>query len=152
MTEYRCSYCEEELTINKNLVMVKDGKLIIYLHDDCVPFFSGGLKTYQLEKECGVELIGEVVVGAGGAKRVYGFENGKLHNEYGPAVERPRGTKEWWIDDHRHRIDGPAIEWDTGTKEWWLRGLCLTKEDWREKIKNLDNLDILPGFKTGDSL
>lgn len=27
--------------------------------------------------------------------------NGKLHREDGPAVVRPDGTKEWWVEGHR---------------------------------------------------
>ena len=28
------------------------------------------------------------------------------------------GTKRWFKDGKRHRLDGPAVEWFDGTKEW----------------------------------
>jgi hypothetical protein len=74
--------------------------------------------------------------------------NGKLHREYGPAIEWADGTKlwclngqwhrvdgpawegfdgtkHWYLNDQRHRTDGPAIEFPDGTKRWWLNGKCI---------------------------
>ena len=49
---------------------------------------------------------------------------GHAHREYGPAVERPNGRREWWQNGQRHRIDGPAIEYTNGgASEWWQNGL-----------------------------
>ena len=33
-----------------------------------------------------------------------------LHNEDGPAVIKPSGSKGWYIENELHREDGPAIE------------------------------------------
>ena len=33
-----------------------------------------------------------------------------------------KGTKTWFLNGKRHRVDGPAIEWANGTKEWFLNG------------------------------
>ena len=48
------------------------------------------------------------------------FVDGKRHRIDGPAFEWPDGHKEWWVDGKLHRIDGPAIEHTNGSKEWWL--------------------------------
>ena len=39
------------------------------------------------------------------------------------------GTKHWWLNGERHRIDGPAVEWDDGSKHWWLNGKKLDPEE-----------------------
>ena len=55
-------------------------------------------------------------------------EQGKLHREDGPAVERADGNKFWYRNDQRHREDGPAIEYADGTKFWYRNGQ-LHRED-----------------------
>ncbi len=50
------------------------------------------------------------------------IKNGKRHREDGPAVERPDGTKSWWVNGKRHREDGPAVEWANGDKLWYTHG------------------------------
>ena len=52
------------------------------------------------------------------------YLNGEHHREDGPAVERPDGTKQWLVKGKLHRENGPAIEWADGTKEWFLNGEC----------------------------
>ena len=61
------------------------------------------------------------------------FKNGKLHREDGPAIEWDDGTKEWYKNGQLHRDDGPAVERANGTKEWWVNGLPKEK---REKKGN----------------
>ena len=34
----------------------------------------------------------------------------------------PDGSKEWRLDGQLHRTDGPAIERARGTKAWYLNG------------------------------
>jgi hypothetical protein len=58
----------------------------------------------------------------------YRNNKGQLDRLDGPAIERPDGQKEWYINDHRHRLDGPAIERKDGSKEWWVNGQ-LHRED-----------------------
>jgi hypothetical protein len=67
----------------------------------------------------------------------------------GPAVINVDGTKEWWVEGKRHRVDGPAyigcggnhMEWyidgkrhrkgkpavmrDDGARQWWVNGELL---------------------------
>jgi hypothetical protein len=37
-------------------------------------------------------------------------------------AELTNGSKNWYLNDKRHRVDGPAIEWADGTKQWVLNG------------------------------
>ena len=48
--------------------------------------------------------------------------DGQLHRTDGPAVERPGGGQEWWVNGQLHRTDGPAIEWPNGDRQWWVNG------------------------------
>lgn len=54
--------------------------------------------------------------------------DGKLHCEDGPAITRPNGSQEWWLNGLLHRVNGPAIIWNNGDKHWYFRGL-LHRED-----------------------
>ena len=56
-------------------------------------------------------------VGSDGTKEWY--QNDKRHRLDGPAVESPDGTKEWYQNDKRHRLDGPAVESPDGFKAWF---------------------------------
>ena len=74
-----------------------------------------------------VESYGEIPNGFTGiAEYVDGskkwYLNGKRHRVDGPAIEYAYGEKEWYLDGERHRVDGPAIEWVDGTKQWFLNG------------------------------
>ena len=53
-----------------------------------------------------------------GSKRWY--LNGKRHRIDGPAVEYTNGTKCWYLNGKCHRIDGPAVEYTNGDKFWYL--------------------------------
>ena len=33
-----------------------------------------------------------------------------------------KGRKEWWFNNKLHREDGPAVERPDGTKSWYLNG------------------------------
>ena len=48
--------------------------------------------------------------------------NGKRHRVDGPAREWADGTKQWWLNGKLHRVDGPAYEGADGEKEWYLNG------------------------------
>ncbi|WP_217924500.1 hypothetical protein [Miltoncostaea oceani] len=52
------------------------------------------------------------------------YINGRLSRTDGPAIERPDGTSEWFRAGRRHRKDGlPAVEYrDQDNKEWWVKG------------------------------
>ena len=42
-------------------------------------------------------------------------------------VEWEDGTREWWMGDVLHRPieEGPAIERPNGTRWWWVLGKCV---------------------------
>ena len=46
--------------------------------------------------------------------------NGKRHRVDGPAIEYPNGDKHWYLNGKRHRVDGPAYENADGDKYWLL--------------------------------
>ena len=50
------------------------------------------------------------------------YLNDQRHREDGPAYEHPDGSKEWWLNGQLHRINGPAVEYSNGSKAWWLKG------------------------------
>lgn len=53
------------------------------------------------------------------------YQNGKIHREGGPAVQRADGYGAWYHKGERHREDGPAIEDADGSREWYLNGKRL---------------------------
>ena len=53
-----------------------------------------------------------------GTKRWYA--NGRKHRLDGPAVESSSGYKFWYVNGKKHRLDGPAIEWYDGSKYWYV--------------------------------
>lgn len=56
-------------------------------------------------------------------------ENGKVHNNDGPALfAHFIGSKEWIIEGITHREDGPAIIYSNGIQEWFLFGELFS--DW----------------------
>lgn len=63
---------------------------------------------------------GPAVVRPDGAKEW--FLNGRMHRVGGPAVEYANGYSEWYENGERHRVGGPAVEGVGGLKEWWVNG------------------------------
>jgi hypothetical protein len=56
--------------------------------------------------------------------------NGKRHRVDGPAIEDIDGDKVWFLNDKLHRVDGPAIEDIDGDKEWYLNDRRYKFDDW----------------------
>ena len=64
------------------------------------------------------------------------FLNNGLHREDGPAIEHANGSKCWYINGKRHRVEVDpetgltmsAIEYASGYKSWCLNGR-LHRED-----------------------
>ena len=57
-------------------------------------------------------------------------KNGKIHRDNDEAaVERPDGTKEWYVNGKRHREIKPAIEYFNGDKEWYLNDKPCREDD-----------------------
>ena len=64
----------------------------------------------------------------------YWYQNGKLHNVKGPAIEWYEGVKEWWFEGELHRIDGPAVEIEGLAKYWYYKGIQMTEEEYERVI------------------
>jgi hypothetical protein len=58
------------------------------------------------------------------------FVEGKRHRLDGPAIEGADGTRRWYVEGKRHRLDGPALEWADGTRRWYVEGAELTEAEW----------------------
>ena len=53
----------------------------------------------------------------------------------------PDGTKQWWLNNERHRLDGPARKHSDGMIQWWIHGKKLPSvrvEEWLEE----NNVDL----------
>ena len=61
----------------------------------------------------------------------------------GYRFESADGTKEWWVEGKRHRLDGPAVEYADGYKEWWVNGKKLTKKEIDVYVKQQQVKDIV---------
>ena len=84
----------------------------------------------------------EVETDDGGSKSWW--LNGERHRVDGPAVELANGFKYWCLNGERHRVDGPAIEYADGSKSWWLNGERLTEEEFNEFRKQVEELKQHP--------
>ena len=72
----------------------------------------------------------EVRTGAYGSRSWY--VNGQRHRLDGPAIEWADGTRSWWVNGQLHRLDGPAVEWASGGRQWWVNGQrvdCQSDDD-----------------------
>jgi hypothetical protein len=58
--------------------------------------------------------------------------NNQRHRTDGPAIEYTDGSKEWWLNGQLHRTDGPAVERADGIKRWYLNGQKLSFNQWLE--------------------
>lgn len=76
------------------------------------------------------------IVGIDGTKQWY--IDGKRHRIDGPAIEYANGNKQWYIDNKLHRTDGPAVEHINGEKQWCIDGL-QHREDGPARIDQQNN-------------
>ena len=51
--------------------------------------------------------------------REWRLDNGKLHRDGGPAIEKANGTRLYYRNDKLDRDDGPAVEMADGTRMWF---------------------------------
>ena len=90
------------------------------------------MKIYEVIED---EIEYEIKEYADGSKHWY-FDN-KRHRMNGPACEWSDGSKFWYFDDKCHRINGPAIEYVSGNKYWYIHGkhYPTKKEYYLELVK-----------------
>ena len=48
------------------------------------------------------------------------YLNGQRHRVDGPAIEYSNGIKWWYLNGKIHRTDGPAVEYKDGSQWWYL--------------------------------
>ncbi|MDP2696101.1 MAG: hypothetical protein Q8O87_02500 [bacterium] len=108
---------DKDWYINDNLHRV-DGPAIEYANGDKHWYISGKSLT---EKEFNIQMK-SIPIRTELEGRVEWKLDGKLHREYGPAIEWASGDKEWWLNGNFHREDGPAVEDADGTKHWYING------------------------------
>jgi hypothetical protein len=84
-------------------------------------------------------VVSEIEVTVDESGTHYHTLNGVLHRVGGPAVEHPKGYKEYRVDGVLHREDGPAIEWSDGGRDYYqhgkfhrLDGPAIEYSDWIE--------------------
>jgi hypothetical protein len=69
----------------------------------------------------------------GGTKSWY--QNGMRHRIDGPAIEYSDGSKSWYQNGEKHRLDGPAYESFSGIRLWYYRDKRFkAKEDFFEAL------------------
>jgi hypothetical protein len=69
------------------------------------------------------------VIAENGTK--YWYQNGLRHRLNGPAVEYTDGAKYWFQNGLLHRLNGPAAEYANGTKSWYLNDVEYTEDQFR---------------------
>jgi hypothetical protein len=72
------------------------------------------------------------------------YVNGNLHRLNGPAIIHSDGYRKWFKDGVLHREDGPAVEWIDGTKEWHIEGTEYTEKEFKIVIFSNQLKDELP--------
>ena len=65
----------------------------------------------------------------------YWFLNGKRHRINGPAIEYANGTKWWYLNGKYHRLGGPAIEYACGYRRWYLNGKKYSESAYWKEVK-----------------
>ena len=48
------------------------------------------------------------------------------------------GTREWFQNDERHRLNGPAFEGVDGYKAWYIDGIKLTEEEFNNRNNKVE--------------
>jgi hypothetical protein len=62
--------------------------------------------------------------------------NDMIHNPVGPARVWLDGTKEWFVNNKRHRLDGPAVVLPNGEEYYYLNDAALSKVEHSVRSKS----------------
>ena len=49
------------------------------------------------------------------------------------------GTKQWFKDGKRHRLNGPAVEFISGFKCWYINGREYTQKEFRKIVDSVSD-------------
>jgi hypothetical protein len=74
--------------------------------------------------------------------------NGTPNNFTGIAIY-PDGSKVWYVEGKRYRLDGPACEYADGSKYWYVEGKSLTFEQFWEKQKDTEYAPRIMAYMLG---
>tara|TARA_B100001094_G_scaffold222609_1_gene216675 strand:+ start:604 stop:915 length:312 start_codon:yes stop_codon:yes gene_type:complete len=66
------------------------------------------------------------------------FQNDERHRLNGPAFEGVDGYKAWYQNGERHRLDGPACEYANGNKFWYIEGEELSEEEFNNRNNKVE--------------
>ncbi len=69
----------------------------------------------------------------------------EVPDKYTGIAIRSNGSKCWFKEGKRHRIDGPANEYFDGSKIWWIEGILYG----HRLLKNLIEFSIFLGTEKG---
>jgi hypothetical protein len=76
------------------------------------------IKLVQVQRSCGKAVYNKCF-----ANQVFFDEEGKEHNDHGPAIIYEDGTKAWMKHGVLHRDDGPALITPKGDMMWFYDGV-----------------------------
>ena len=85
-------------------------------------------------------------VGSDGTKTWY--QNGMRHRLDGPAVEYSSGNKAWYQNGMLHRLDGPAVEYPDGTKMWYINGKQYSEKKFKTQVNIFKGLEVLSRIRS----
>lgn len=102
MTEYYCSCCDKKFVPRDWTFIIRDGKRLIHLHQDCVLVLSGGWRIESVEEKCEVTRENDVLFSILGSIIYYKPGVIIIHREDGPAIEHLGGRKEWFLEGNSY--------------------------------------------------
>lgn len=70
------------------------------------------------------------------------YLDNKRHRINGPAIEYCDGYKAWYQHDKRHRIDGPAIIHTNRVNEWWINDRKIGSDEEITRWIKENNIDL----------
>jgi hypothetical protein len=77
------------------------------------------------------------------------IKNQRSIGEEGGMTEWEDGSRTYWCQSKRHRLDGPAVEYADGGKEWWYQGeYVASNEEMLAKPCFLSSLSTVEEFET----
>lgn len=81
------------------------------------------------------------------------IDNGKVHNDFGPAIYYDSGSLEWWRENKRHRLDGPAVVYaDKKNSQYFVNGVPCIKERYQEGVNSFLKTHPKPFQETNEEV
>lgn len=81
------------------------------------------------------------------------IDNGKVHNDFGPAIYYDSGSLEWWRENKRHRLDGPAVVYaDKKNSQYFVNGQHCIEEQYQENVNSFLKTNPKPFQETNEEV